>query len=60
MPRIHGTAFIADGAKVIGSVSIGEYSGAWYNAAIRGDENHITIGDYVSVGHGAVVHVCEI
>lgn len=82
MPGIHRTVFIADGAKVIGSVSVGEHSSIWYNAVIRGDENHITIGkhtniqdnctihvdkksmitigDYVSVGHGAIVHGCTI
>ncbi len=74
--------FIADGAKIIGDVTIGEGSSVWFNAVIRGDEYPITIGkhsnvqdnavlhvgegfsctvgDEVSIGHGAIVHGCEV
>lgn len=70
--------YIADGAKVLGNVEIGENSSIWFNAVVRGDSDTITlgkntniqdnavvhvdagfpvhIGDYVTVGHGAIVH----
>ena len=35
--QIHDTAFIAPGAVVLGDVTIGENSGIWYNAVVRGD-----------------------
>ena len=36
--------YVADGAKIIGNVSISEGSSVWYNAVIRGDEAEIKIG----------------
>src|SRR5262245_58518572 len=82
-PRIHPTAFIDDSAQVIGDVDIGEESGVWMAAVLRGDVNAIrvgrrtniqdgtvvhvmsgthatTIGDNVTIGHGAIVHGCTI
>lgn len=74
--------YIAEGAKIIGDVTIGEDSSVWYNAVIRGDSNSIvigentnvqdnavlhtshshalTIGDNVTIGHGAIVHGCTV
>jgi len=81
-PNLHEKSFVADGAKVIGEVTLGEYSSIWYNAVVRGDINKILIGryvniqdnvvlhvgyeypceigDFVVVGHGAVLHACKI
>jgi len=80
--KIAENVFIADGAKIIGDVTIGEEASVWFNAVIRGDEYPIaigkrsnvqdgavlhvgggfscTIGDDVSIGHGAIVHGCEV
>ena len=82
MISIDETAFIAEGARIIGDVTIGEGSSVWFNAVVRGDEYPITIGrhsniqdnavvhvgegfsctigDEVSIGHGAIVHGCEV
>lgn len=71
-----------EGAVVTGNVEIGEDSGVWYNAVIRGDSEPIkigkctniqdcavlhvdagsplTIGDFVTVGHGAILHGCTV
>jgi carbonic anhydrase/acetyltransferase-like protein (isoleucine patch superfamily) len=82
-PRVHPSAFIDDSAQVIGDVEIGEESGVWMNAVIRGDVHWIrigrrsnvqdgtvvhamtgthptSIGDNVTIGHGAIVHGCTI
>lgn len=42
--QIHETVFIAPGAVVLGDVTIGENSGIWYNAVVRGDRDSIVIG----------------
>ena len=83
LPRVHPTAFIDDSAQVIGDVDIGEESGVWMCAVVRGDVNRIrvgrrsniqdgtivhamtgthptSIGDNVTIGHGALIHGCTI
>jgi carbonic anhydrase/acetyltransferase-like protein (isoleucine patch superfamily) len=57
MPRLHPSAFIADGAQVIGQVEIGEESSIWYNTVIRGDVNTITIGRRTNIQDLTMVHV---
>lgn len=37
--------FIAQGAHVVGKVTIGENVGIWYNKVVRGDMEEIIIGD---------------
>jgi len=53
---IHKTVFIANGAKIIGNVDIGEYSSVWYNAVLRGDMNSIKIGKFTSIQDNCIVH----
>ncbi len=82
MSGIPDSVFVADGAKIIGDVELGEDCSVWYNAVIRGDSNVVTIGersniqdncvlhvDYeyklsigedVTIGHGAIVHGCSV
>ncbi len=74
--------FVAEGARLVGDVKLGNNTSIWFNAVLRGDLSSITIGensniqdnctlhsdrpypiiigDYVSVGHNAVVHGCVI
>ena len=55
--QIHDTAFIAPGAVVQGDVTIGENSGIWYNAVVRGDRDSIVIGKESNIQDNAVVHL---
>ena len=55
--QIHETAFIAPGAVVLGNVTIGENSGIWYNAVVRGDRDSIVIGKESNIQDNAVVHL---
>ena len=55
-PRVHPTAFIDDSAQVIGDVELGEESGVWMCAVVRGDVNTIRIGRRTNVQDGTVVH----
>lgn len=81
-PSIDSSVFIANNATVLGDVRIGADSSIWYQAVLRGDINHIQIGEgtnlqdgvichlsddypvvvgnYVTVGHGAIIHACTI
>ena len=81
-PEIDDSVYIASGAVVVGAVSIAEQSSVWHNCVLRGDINHIeigegsniqdgsvvhladnygvTIGNYVTVGHMAMIHACTI
>lgn len=57
-PRIHETAFIAPGCRIIGDVEIGPDASIWYNCVIRADVNRIVIGARSNVQDGTVIH-CE-
>ena len=56
-PILDTKTFIAEGACLIGNVTINEFSSVWYNAVLRGDINQIEIGSYCSIQDGSVVHV---
>lgn len=57
MPRIADSAYIDTSAQVIGDVVIGERTSIWPNVTIRGDVNHIRIGDETSIQDNTVLHV---
>ncbi|HMM20101.1 MAG TPA: gamma carbonic anhydrase family protein [Selenomonadales bacterium] len=81
-PTLDKKIFIAEGAQVIGAVTMKEFSSVWFNSVARGDVNRIEIGrytniqdnstvhvadehatrigDFVTVGHNAVIHGCTI
>ncbi|TVV44113.1 gamma carbonic anhydrase family protein [Thalassolituus sp. C2-1] len=48
--------FVADGARVIGSVVLGDNSSIWFGVVIRGDNDLITIGEHSNVQDNAVLH----
>ena len=81
-PQVGERVFLAEGACLVGDVSIGDDSSVFYNAVLRGDLAEIkigkrtniqdnvcihvstgvgvSIGNEVTVGHGAVLHGCTI
>lgn len=56
-PRIAASAFIAEGAMVIGDVAVGKEASIWYNCVVRGDVNFIRIGDRSNIQDLSVLHV---
>lgn len=48
--------FIAENATLIGDVTMGDQCSIWFQAVVRGDVNHIRIGDRVNIQDGAVIH----
>jgi carbonic anhydrase/acetyltransferase-like protein (isoleucine patch superfamily) len=55
-PRIHPSAFIAPGCRIIGDVEIGADASVWYNCVIRGDVNRVVIGARTNIQDGTVIH----
>lgn len=55
-PRIDATAYVADGAQVIGDVTLGPSASIWFGAVARGDTDPITVGAESNVQDGAVLH----
>jgi len=55
-PRIHDSAFIAPGCRIIGDVEIGPDASIWYNCVLRADINRIVIGARSNVQDGTVIH----
>ncbi|MGO9482894.1 MAG: gamma carbonic anhydrase family protein [Candidatus Kryptoniota bacterium] len=56
---LHESVFIAEGAHIIGDVSVGEYSSIWFNAVVRGDVNLIRIGAMTNLQDNTVIHVTD-
>ena len=59
IPQVDETAFIAEGAKIIGNVTIGAESSIWFNVVLRGDEDQIVIGARTSIQENTVCHQYE-
>jgi carbonic anhydrase/acetyltransferase-like protein (isoleucine patch superfamily) len=57
VPQIDQSAFIAENAVIIGDVTIGAKSSVWYNCVLRGDMNHIRIGNDTNIQDGTIVHI---
>ena len=55
-PRIHDSAFVAPGCRIIGDVEIGPDASIWYNCVLRGDVSRIVIGARTNVQDGTVIH----
>ena len=56
-PKIDEKAFVADGAKIIGDVTLSKDSSIWYNTVCRGDINKIVIGERSNVQDNSVIHL---
>jgi carbonic anhydrase/acetyltransferase-like protein (isoleucine patch superfamily) len=55
-PEIADSAWVADSADVIGRVTLGEDVSIWFNAVLRGDSEHLTIGRGSNIQDGSVCH----
>ena len=55
-PRIHSSAFIAPGCRIIGDVEIGADASVWYNCVLRADSNRIVVGARSNIQDGTIIH----
>jgi len=56
-PKIAENCFISPSADIVGDVEIGEESSVWFQVVVRGDVNHVRIGDRTNIQDGSVLHV---
>ncbi len=55
-PQFGKNCFFADGAVIVGEVTMGDNCTVWFNAVVRGDVHSITIGNNTNIQDGAVIH----
>jgi len=55
-PTIPDSAYVADSAQVMGNVQLGEHSSVWFGAVVRGDTEHIHIGEGSNIQDCSVLH----
>src|ERR671916_2481459 len=55
-PQIDDTAYVADGAQIIGDVVLGPAASVWFNAVLRGDTEQIAVGPGSNIQDGAILH----
>ena len=55
-PKIHPSAFLAPNATVIGDLEVGEGSGIWFGAVLRGDVMPLRVGKRTSIQDNSVLH----
>ena len=53
---IDASVFVAEGARIVGNVTIGKNCGVWFNAVIRGDDEPIVIGNNTNVQDNVTLH----
>lgn len=56
-PVVATSAFVADGAILIGSVTLEADASVWFNAVLRGDSEPIRIGKRSNVQDNSTLHV---
>ena len=57
LPTIGANVFVAEGAQVIGQVSLADQANIWFNAVLRADDAEIRIGARSNVQDNSTVHV---
>lgn len=51
-----GEQLIAEGAVVVGDVTLGRGVNIWYHAVVRGDDGAVTVGDDTNIQEFALLH----
>ena len=55
-PQLAASAWVAENAQVMGSVTLAEDSSVWFGVTIRGDTETIAVGEGSNVQDGSVLH----
>ncbi|MDR2862783.1 MAG: gamma carbonic anhydrase family protein [Puniceicoccales bacterium] len=58
-PVVHPTAFVAPGATLLGSVTLGPKASAFPGSVLRGDIERIDVGEGSNVQDGVVIHLSD-
>lgn len=57
MPNLDPSALVADGARLVGEVTLHENANIWYNAVLRADIQPITVGKNSNIQDNCTLHV---
>ena len=55
-PHLSEGSWVADGASVIGSVTLERNASVWFNCVLRGDNDDLIVGENSNVQDGSVLH----
>ena len=55
-PTLHPSAWVADNAQVMGSVTLAEDTSVWFGVVIRGDTSTISVGRGSNIQDNSVLH----
>ena len=55
-PNVDATAFIAEGATLIGDVAVKAGASVWFGAVMRGDTDDLVLGERSNLQDNVVVH----
>lgn len=55
-PKVHQSAYIAEGSVIAGDVSINANASIWFNTVIRGDVAPVKIGKNTNIQDCSVIH----
>jgi carbonic anhydrase/acetyltransferase-like protein (isoleucine patch superfamily) len=56
IPKIDPSAWVAESGQVMGGVTLEANASVWFGATLRGDTEHITIGEGSNIQDGSVLH----
>jgi gamma-carbonic anhydrase len=56
-PSIHPDTFVAEGARIVGAVTLKAGASVWFNSVLRGDVAEIVVGEDTSVQDNCTIHV---
>ena len=57
LPQVSASAYVAEGAKLIGAVTVDEEASIWFNCVLRADIDEIRVGRRTNIQDGTVVHL---
>ncbi|MBE0489981.1 MAG: gamma carbonic anhydrase family protein, partial [Halomonas sp.] len=55
-PDLQDDVYVAETADVIGQVTLKAGASVWYQAVLRGDTDHLEVGEQSNIQDGAVLH----
>lgn len=55
-PKIGKNCFLAPNSTIVGDVILGEDVSVWFNTILRGDVNHIRVGNRTNIQDGTMIH----
>lgn len=57
LPKLGRDVFVAEGARLVGDVQIGDVANIWFNVVLRGDLHPVVIGHHTNIQDNSVCHV---